>query len=288
METQAKPSNSQSSSAAPFAIRTPSAVVTDLGTEFGVEVDSNGRTTSHVFRGSVSVQPIGSSVQQGVVLHAGEAAFVETSSGRPSNIARVDGIPSRFVRRVPNGRISIPVFGTGIGSGAGQRDPHWRVVACSNDPAFEAQNAVVVGFPRQGWPVRDLQREQWISTHAVWNSPLPPGGTYTFRTDFELAPEAAKTARLTGFFYADKCIRAFRLNGRNVPVAQRDIKYEWEQGSGPSGEFSMDQGFVEGQNVLEIEVESGEATETAPQMAAIGMKSALGLRVVLRGWALTP
>ncbi|MBN1393995.1 MAG: FecR domain-containing protein, partial [Pirellulales bacterium] len=39
-----------------FSVRTPTAVVTDLGTEFGVEVDANGETTSHVFQGSVQVQ----------------------------------------------------------------------------------------------------------------------------------------------------------------------------------------------------------------------------------------
>ncbi|MCG2683820.1 MAG: hypothetical protein L6306_09425, partial [Planctomycetales bacterium] len=38
-----------------FAIRTPTAIVTDLGTEFGVEVSEEGTTTSHVFRGSVKV-----------------------------------------------------------------------------------------------------------------------------------------------------------------------------------------------------------------------------------------
>ena len=44
-------------SAAPlFAVRTPTAVVTDLGTEFGVEVDMRGGTTSHVFRGEIQVQ----------------------------------------------------------------------------------------------------------------------------------------------------------------------------------------------------------------------------------------
>ncbi|NLF08669.1 MAG: hypothetical protein GX594_11935 [Pirellulaceae bacterium] len=36
-----------------FAVRTPTAVVTDLGTEFGVEVLAGGETTSHVFQGKV-------------------------------------------------------------------------------------------------------------------------------------------------------------------------------------------------------------------------------------------
>ena len=39
-----------------FAIRTPTATVTDLGTEFGVEVSKSGETVSHVFRGSVRLQ----------------------------------------------------------------------------------------------------------------------------------------------------------------------------------------------------------------------------------------
>ncbi len=39
-----------------FSVRTPVAVVTDLGTEFGVEVGEEGITTSHVFRGKVKVQ----------------------------------------------------------------------------------------------------------------------------------------------------------------------------------------------------------------------------------------
>ena len=39
-----------------FTIKTPTATVTDLGTEFGVEVSKEGQTTSHVFRGLVRLQ----------------------------------------------------------------------------------------------------------------------------------------------------------------------------------------------------------------------------------------
>ena len=41
-----------------FAVRTPTATVTDLGTEFGVEVANRG-PRPHVFRGSVRVQAAG-------------------------------------------------------------------------------------------------------------------------------------------------------------------------------------------------------------------------------------
>ena len=40
-----------------FVVRTPTAVITDLGTEFGVEVDKSGVTHSHVFRGKIEVRP---------------------------------------------------------------------------------------------------------------------------------------------------------------------------------------------------------------------------------------
>lgn len=39
-----------------FAVRTPTATVTDLGTEFGVVVDKDGTTESYVFQGAVEVQ----------------------------------------------------------------------------------------------------------------------------------------------------------------------------------------------------------------------------------------
>ncbi len=41
-----------------FVVRTPTAVVTDLGTEFGVEVDRSGGTRSHVFQGKVEMRRV--------------------------------------------------------------------------------------------------------------------------------------------------------------------------------------------------------------------------------------
>ncbi len=41
-----------------FVVRTPTATITDIGTEFGVEVDAHGVTTSHVFRGSIEVERV--------------------------------------------------------------------------------------------------------------------------------------------------------------------------------------------------------------------------------------
>jgi hypothetical protein len=57
----------------------------------------------------------------------------------------------------------------------------------------------------------------------------------------------------------------------------------------PASGFSTDEGFVEGTNYLEIDVEADDAPDSYPEMEALGMKSALGLRVWLQGtWRLPP
>jgi hypothetical protein len=54
-----RPSSLSTRHAPLFFVRTPTAVVTDLGTEFGVEVDRSGATRSHVFRGRVVLRLAG-------------------------------------------------------------------------------------------------------------------------------------------------------------------------------------------------------------------------------------
>jgi hypothetical protein len=80
-----------------FAIRTPTAVVTDLGIEFGVEVKDNGETRSHVFRGSVQLQQTGVAVGKEtsgntVILHANEAASVKIQSSGKHNKNKQSGV----------------------------------------------------------------------------------------------------------------------------------------------------------------------------------------------------
>lgn len=89
-----------------FVVRTPTATVTDLGTEFGVEVSKEGATTSHVFRGSVRLQVPASGANQGsgnIVLHENESVRTEKVAGRSSSsvvIRRVSVLPQTFIRRV--------------------------------------------------------------------------------------------------------------------------------------------------------------------------------------------
>ena len=66
-----------------FVVRTPTAIVTDLGTEFGVEVRESGATSAHVFRGIVEVQPAANDgKQQGQAVRLTENESVQSTSGR--------------------------------------------------------------------------------------------------------------------------------------------------------------------------------------------------------------
>ena len=83
-----------------FVVRTPTAIVTDLGTEFGVEVSKNGYTVSHVFRGSVKLQLLGAGTENEgntIVLHENESIQTEKTQdakgGRALYCAALLSIP---------------------------------------------------------------------------------------------------------------------------------------------------------------------------------------------------
>ena len=72
-------SNAVASSAPLFAVRTPSAVVTDLGTEFGVIVGEDGDTATHVIEGHVELRVLDDDrpEHQAIRIAAGESIHVE-------------------------------------------------------------------------------------------------------------------------------------------------------------------------------------------------------------------
>jgi hypothetical protein len=82
-----------------FAVRTPTALVTDLGTEFGVEVLESGITESHVFQGRVQVQRKNGQGQvlETVQLVADEGVRVQ---GNATPLARLPANRTQFVRAI--------------------------------------------------------------------------------------------------------------------------------------------------------------------------------------------
>jgi len=61
-----------------FSVRTPTAIVTDLGTEFGVEVTSEEKTNICMFQGKVLVHPtVGKAATRETMLEKGHSAHVD-------------------------------------------------------------------------------------------------------------------------------------------------------------------------------------------------------------------
>ncbi len=130
-----------------FSVRTPTAVVTDLGTEFGVEVSPGGTTTSHVFRGSVRVRlAAGAGQQPGkseVVLRTNQSARVERDAGAaaarfaPKGAVGDDPV---FVRRLvepPKVLDLLDIVAEGDGTGH-RRERGIDPATGMQDPAFYA------------------------------------------------------------------------------------------------------------------------------------------------------
>ena len=113
--------------------------MTDLGTEFGVEVDKRGDTTSHVFRGSVRVQVVAATArpQATDILHENESAWVERACRRraPAQVTVIGSaaMPAGFVREIPRRTIKVldlvDVVAGGDGfsgrRGRGHRSQQW-------------------------------------------------------------------------------------------------------------------------------------------------------------------
>jgi hypothetical protein len=126
-----------------FVVRTPTALITDLGTEFGVEVNRRGLTTSHVFRGTVRLQSVGAdgAGRDGVlVLHENESAGIEEGVGDTRIVIRRVSIDPRMFRRVIRpiqtlDLLDIVAGGSGLGH---RRERGIDPVTAMEDPVFFA------------------------------------------------------------------------------------------------------------------------------------------------------
>ncbi len=254
-----------------FYVRTPTAVVEDLGTEFAVEVEKSGASKTHVFQGRVEVHVtanLDSTSPQAIPLSANESASIDLADNRKATVVRSLAAPAnQFVRTLPQ-RLRVKVSNSGIGLQEGATDPYWQVVARSDRPDFEPRPAVVTPIyvfrdARTGQAgsfhlPNDPARSAWISLVGDLSF-LPNGVTYTFRTTFELNGMLPSTATLWGRIIADDSVTAVRLNGKKLDVRPPQPSvlplYEWRP-------FSASSGFIAGKNVLEIDVLNGSEKDT--------------------------
>ena len=253
-----------------FSVRTPSVTVADLGTEFGVEVERSGASKAYVFQGDVELRPADGSTAASspIRLRASESARFEHGT---AGVALRRGVcqPGEFVRHIPR-QTPIKAFSTGVGLKPGDPDPHWQLVAVSNDPKFKPRPALVrVDDAR--YLNNDPARSQWISGAAEVVS-FPNEVTYTFRATFDLAGALPDTVVLRGRFLADDHVDAIRLNGRSVAVPEHKEMRLFSN----MHEFQVPRGFVPGINVLEIDVFNGGYEDERPHS-----RSPMALRVEL-------
>ena len=161
-------SNPQSLIPNPFVIRTPTATITDLGTEFGVEVDRESSARIYVFDGAVRVSD--PDHRQDHVAHAGE-----TVQANPGGIRRVASVnaPQRFVRTIRQQELS-PMFTDDFTGGPSRR---WMSTFWAD---FTHNNArfTDVSAPDRGY-VRTIYSEygtrDFIATVKLTNAQGPTG-----------------------------------------------------------------------------------------------------------------
>ncbi len=87
-----------------FTLHTPTATLTDLGTEFGVLVDDTGATEVHVFQGMVEAQFANTTTEpQTGILTAGESARIDATTRQLQvTTGHTKSLAQRFIRSVPN------------------------------------------------------------------------------------------------------------------------------------------------------------------------------------------
>ena len=92
-----------------FAVRTPTAVVIDLGTEFGVEVEASGLSRATVFLGKIEMRLIdgGNVLRRTLQLTANQSAEVRNGLDHVAMIVREPSRPNAFVRQIPTGATRI-------------------------------------------------------------------------------------------------------------------------------------------------------------------------------------
>ncbi len=107
-----------------FQVRTPTALITDLGTEFGVIAQTDGRTEAHVLKGRISVtlERAGSAPTSPLVVDEGFAAAAD-ASGRTLQAGLVARADSFLLQWPPADQINLAdIVGGGNGHGTGALD----------------------------------------------------------------------------------------------------------------------------------------------------------------------
>ena len=141
------------------------------------------------------------------------------------------------------------VDATGVSLAGGSVDPHYKLIV-SADSTFTGPDAIVTSQIADGYWVPQSATAKWIAPSANQSypgaTPCNAGGTYVYRTTFDLTGFDPTTATITGQWGADNSGTAVRLNGVSLGLTAASYA--------PLTGFTIEAGFVAGTNTLDFEV----------------------------------
>lgn len=197
-----------------FRIVSSKLIVTDLGTEFGVDVGADGMALAHVFEGKIKVTLPGASPGAPAAVRLLERDQTVQCPVQGGAIETVPKLGEAFTRRIDQYTRALPLHSTGAGLAEGAVDPYWQFAADTNDPRMVPRPAAVaVPFPTY---LPNTDASKWISTAR--DLVRMPAATYTFRTHVDLGGLDPKTVKIVAHVAADDEVAAVRINGIAIPL----------------------------------------------------------------------
>jgi hypothetical protein len=231
-----------------FSVHTASLNVTDLGTEFGLNVTRAGVADVEVFTGTIEVGSSLGGTARPSRLTEGQAATcdVESTEIRPAARGTV-----AFARNFSQVRVPLLLHGTGVAAQEAGSDPYWQIVSESADPTFVPRPAVAIdteSLDKLG--PNDPPRSSWISTDA--GAPTVPAGIYVFKTSIDLTGVDPKTANIRLKFWVDDEVRDIRINGKSNKIPTEKLRGSPKTGAPWSIPITEQSGLKAGVNDVEF------------------------------------
>jgi hypothetical protein len=267
----------------PFSVRTPAAVVnaTERPGNFGLQVERSGAVWAHLFGGKMTLEVTGR-----------ETGLVRELPLREGQVARVEESGTRRIvtcldhAAAPGAFAQFTVLPADTLANAGRwlkeihADPGVPLIAVGSEPEHDVAPWGGAGA------ASGIRERDWTSggtASAVGAEPAAGSGVIdTCRIRFQLTDVVPATVVLRGRFAAADHITAMRLNGTVLRAERRDDGRATPQ----SGVFAMRSGFVEGENVWEIDVDSRTPNNSLivrPQLSGIHLPTPAELAKPVRG-----
>lgn len=197
-----------------FRVVSSKLTVTDLGTEFGVDVGASGVAVAHVFEGRIAVMLPGKSPGAPAAVRLLDRDQTVRCTVQGGQIETVPKLNETFTRDIDQYTRALPLHSTGAGIAEGAADSDWQFVGDSNNPHLVPRPATVAAAYPTYLPNTDASK--WIS--LMRDLSRLPAGIYTFRTRVDLTGLNPSMVKIIAHVAADDEVNAVRINGSAAPL----------------------------------------------------------------------